>query len=114
MTMLERNPAVMITAAINSTILLPCLKQATDRGIPVIDLDANLDHEIAREAGVEIAFTIGSDNEAAGAKAADWHAAQLGDGAEGPVLAIEGLDGNITGQKRARGRSEEHQSDIQP
>src|SRR5512144_476362 len=46
-TMLERKPAVMIIAAINSTILLPCLKQATDMGIPVIDLDANLDHDIA-------------------------------------------------------------------
>ena len=28
-TMLERKPAVMITAAINSNILLPCLKAAT-------------------------------------------------------------------------------------
>ncbi|HEV8388190.1 MAG TPA: substrate-binding domain-containing protein, partial [Dongiaceae bacterium] len=46
-TMLQRKPAVMITAAINSTILLPCLKQATEMGIPVVDLDANLDHEIA-------------------------------------------------------------------
>src|SRR5215510_15043909 len=53
-TMLERKPAVMITAAINSTILLPCLKQANDMGMPVVDLDANLDHEIAEKAGVKI------------------------------------------------------------
>src|SRR5579863_5662308 len=64
-TMLQRKPAVMITAAINSTILLPCLKQANDAGIPVVDLDANLDHAIAAKAGVKIAFTIGSDNVAA-------------------------------------------------
>ena len=101
-TMLERKPAVMITAAINSTILLPCLKQATDMGIPVIDLDANLDHDIASKAGVKIAFTIGSDNTAAGAKGADFMAEQL-KGQKGSILVIEGLAGNITGQKRAKG-----------
>jgi D-allose transport system substrate-binding protein len=101
-TMLERKPAVMITAAINSTILLPCLKQATDMGIPVIDLDANLDHDIASKAGVKIAFTIGSDNTAAGAKGADFMAEKLA-GKKGSILVIEGLAGNITGQKRAKG-----------
>ncbi len=102
-TMLERKPAVMITAAINSTILLPCLKQATEMGIPVIDLDANLDHEIAAKAGVKVAFTIGSDNTAAGAKGADFMAEKLGKDASGSILVIEGLAGNITGQKRAKG-----------
>ena len=61
MTMLERNPDVMITAAINSTILLPCLKKANESGIPVVDLDGNLDHNIAAKAGVSIDFTIGSE-----------------------------------------------------
>jgi ABC-type sugar transport system substrate-binding protein len=102
-TMLERQPTVMITAAINSTNLLPCLRQATEQGIPVVDLDANLDHDIAKEAGVEIAFTIGSDNVAAGAQGADYVVAQLGADASGPVLVIEGLSGNITGQRRAEG-----------
>src|SRR5580704_19429814 len=45
-TMLEKKPVVMITAAINSTILLPCLKQANEMNIPVADLDNNLDPEI--------------------------------------------------------------------
>ena len=102
-TMLERSPDVMITAAINSTNLLPCLAQATEAGIPVVDLDANLDHDIAKEGGVDIAFTIGSDNEAAGAQGADYVVEQLGADATGPVLVIEGLSGNITGQKRANG-----------
>jgi D-allose transport system substrate-binding protein len=105
-TMLEREPDVMITAAINSTNLLPCLKQATDAGIPVVDLDANLDHDIAAEAGVDIAFTIGSDNVAAGAQGAEYLVEQLGADATGPVLVIEGLSGNITGQRRAQGFAE--------
>jgi ABC-type sugar transport system substrate-binding protein len=102
-TMLERKPAVMITAAINSTILLPCLKRANELNIPVVDLDGNLDPEITKKAGVKVAFGIGSNNEAAGAQGADYVASVLGKDAKGPVLVIEGLSGNITGQKRARG-----------
>ncbi len=49
-TMLEKKPAVMITAAINSTILLPCLKRANELKIPVADLDNNLDPEITKKA----------------------------------------------------------------
>ncbi len=105
-TMLERQPDAMITAAINSTILLPCLKRATDMGIPVVDLDGNLDHKIAADAGVEIAFSIGSDNVAAGAQGAEWLVGQVGADASGPVLVIEGLSGNVTGQKRASGFSD--------
>jgi ABC-type sugar transport system substrate-binding protein len=105
-TMLERQPDAMITAAINSTILLPCLKRATEMGIPVVDLDGNLDHQIAADAGVEIAFSIGSDNVAAGAQGAEWLVGQLGAEATGPVLVIEGLSGNVTGQKRASGFAE--------
>jgi ABC-type sugar transport system substrate-binding protein len=97
----------MITAAINSTILLPCLKQANEMKIPVVDLDNNLDPAITKKAGVDIAFHIGSDNEAAGGKGADYLVSVLGKGAKGPVLVIEGLSGNITGEKRAHGFAEE-------
>lgn len=106
-TMLQKKPAAMITAAINSTILLPCLKQANEMKIPVVDLDNNLDPDITKKAGVEIAFHIGSDNQAAGAKGADWLVSQLGKDAKGPVLVIEGLSGNITGKKRAVGFADE-------
>ena len=102
-TMLEKKPAVMITAAINSTILLPCLKHANELKIPVVDLDNNLDPAITKKAGVDVAFHIGSDNEAAGAKGADYLVSALGKDAKGKVLVIEGLSGNITGEKRARG-----------
>jgi ABC-type sugar transport system substrate-binding protein len=106
-TMLQKKPAAMITAAINSTILLPCLKQANEMKIPVVDLDNNLDPDITKKAGVDIAFHIGSDNQAAGAKGADWLVSQLGKDAKGPVLVIEGLSGNITGKKRAVGFADE-------
>jgi ABC-type sugar transport system substrate-binding protein len=71
--------------------------------IPVVDFDDNLDPETTKKAGVEVAFHIGSDNEAAGAKGANYLVSVLGKDARGPVLVIEGLSGNVTGQKRARG-----------
>jgi ABC-type sugar transport system substrate-binding protein len=106
MTMLERKPDVMLVAAINSTNLLPCIGRANELGIPVVDLDANIDYAVAEKAGVAVAFSIGSDNVAAGAQGADYVASVLGADAKGPVLVIEGLSGNITGQKRARGFAE--------
>ena len=102
-TMLERKPTAMITAAINSTNLLPCLKAARAADIKVVDLDGNLDPTILEAEGIDITFSIGSDNVLAGAQGAEFMVSQLGVNATGPVLVIEGLSGNITGQKRASG-----------
>ena len=102
-TMLERKPVAMITAAISSTNLLPCLKAARAAGIEVVDLDGNLDPAILKAEGIDITFSIGSDNRLAGAQGAEFMVGQLGAEATGPVLVIEGLSGNITGQKRASG-----------
>ena len=106
-TMLERNPKALIAAAINSSNLLPCMSSANQSGIPVVDLDANLDPAITAKAGVKIAFRIGSDNTHAGAQAADFFAQHLGKSATGPVLVIEGLPGNVTGEMRASGFKDE-------
>ncbi|MEO1987737.1 MAG: substrate-binding domain-containing protein [Martelella sp.] len=102
-TMLERKPVAMITAAINSTNLLPCLKKAQEGGIEIVDLDGNLDPAILKAEGIDITFSIGSDNVKAGAQGAEYMAKTLGTDAKGPVLVIEGLSGNITGEKRTTG-----------
>lgn len=102
-TMLEREPVAMITAAINSTNLLPCLKSAQESGIAIVDLDGNLDPAILEAEGIDITFSIGSDNVKAGAQGAEYMVSQLGADATGPVLVIEGLSGNITGEMRATG-----------
>lgn len=102
-TMLERKPVAMITAAINSTNLLPCLKAARAAGIAVVDLDGNLDPEILASEGIDITFSIGSDNVLAGAQGAEFMVSQLGADATGAILVIEGLSGNVTGQKRTTG-----------
>jgi len=105
-TMLERRPVAMITAAISSTNLLPCLKSAQESGIKIVDLDGNLDPAILEAEGINITFSIGSDNVLAGAQGAEYMVSRLGADATGRILVIEGLSGNITGEKRARGFAE--------
>jgi D-allose transport system substrate-binding protein len=104
-TMLQREPVAMITAAINSTNLLPCLRQAQEAGIVIVDLDGNLDPEILEAENINITFSIGSDNVLAGAQGAEYMVEQLGADATGPILLIEGLAGNVTGEQRAQGFS---------
>ena len=113
-TILERKLAVMIAAAINSVLLLPRLKRYNETKIPVVDFDDNLDPETTKKAGVDVAFHIGSDNEAAGAMGADYLVSVLGKDAKGPVLVIEGPSGNVTGQKRARGFASELRGGAAP
>lgn len=101
--MLLRKPDALIVGAINSNILLPCLKSASDAGIAIVDLDYNLDRTIAEGAGVKVTFTAGNDGEKTGAVGADFIVAGLGADAAGPVLVLEGLPGNPVGAARGKG-----------
>lgn len=108
--MLMRNPSALITAAINSDNLLPCLKKAQEKNIKVVDLDGNIAPQALEKAGVGITFSISSNNEAAGAQGAEYLASRLGESAKGTVLVIEGLSGNVTGKKRVDGFSKKLKS----
>lgn len=101
--MLLREPDALIVGAINSNILLPCLQRASDAGIAIVDLDYNLDRRIADDAGVNVTFTAGNGGEDTGAVGADFVAEQLGEGATGTVLVLEGLPGNPVGAARGEG-----------
>ena len=103
MTLLQSEPDALITAAINSVNLLPCLREANAMGIPIVDLDGNLDPEILAAEGIEIAFVISSDNYRAGGQGADYVAERLGADSDAAVLVIEGLAGNVTGAARRDG-----------
>lgn len=102
-TMLLRNPKALIVGAINSNILLPCLKKASDSGIAIVDVDYNLDAKIAEDAGVKVTFTAGNGGESVGAVAAEFIAKRVGVDVGGPVLVLEGLPGNPNGAARGKG-----------
>ena len=74
---------------------MPASRSSTSTAISIQSM---LDKE-----GIKITFRIGSDNVAAGGQGAEYLVSKLGKDAKGPVLVIEGLSGNITGQKRAQG-----------
>ena len=104
-TMLERQPDAMITAAINSTILLPCLKRATKWASRSSTLTAPRPRDCRRcRSRDRLLDRVGQRRRRR--PRPEWLVGQLGAEASGPVLVIEGLSGNITGQKRARGFAE--------
>jgi len=100
---LQRNVDALVVAAINATNLLPCIREANRRGIPVVDLDANLDPAILQREGLKVAFSISSDNRRAGAQAAEYLIKRVGTDFRGKVLIIEGLAGNPTSAARRDG-----------
>lgn len=98
--LLTRGPKVLIAAAITPVNLLPCFKDANAKGIPVIDLDNQLDPKTTEAEGVKIAFAIGSNNRDLGEKAAEYLASKT---TTGKVLIIEGIAGNPAGTARRDG-----------
>lgn len=101
-TMLQRKPNVMISAAVDSTILLPCIAKANDLNIPFIDLD----HTVSKDSDVEVAFSIGSDHKAAGSQLATYISDTLGKDVTGSVLVLKDITESEISQRRSKGFTE--------
>jgi ABC-type sugar transport system substrate-binding protein len=84
--------------------LVPALAQASEQGIPVINVDEKVDPAAAADAGVTLTSVIASDNRDAGARAAQYMIENLLDG--GQVAIIEGKAGNQSGLDRKEGFEE--------
>src|SRR5260221_1911630 len=76
-TMLQRKTDALIVPAVNPTGQLPCLAHATKKGIPVLDIDANLIQDVAEKAAVNAANSIGSGNPPPLARGGDQIAQRL-------------------------------------
>jgi D-allose transport system substrate-binding protein len=97
-TMLLKKPDALIFATVNQVNLLPCLKQAQQKNIPLIDVDGSYTKDEATKYGVKVAFSVASNNYELGKKAAQYL-----QGKTGKVLVIEGLPGNSPGELRLKG-----------
>ena len=95
--------AIMVSP-ITPTNLIPALQQATEAGIPIVNVDEKVDPAAAEEAGAELASVIASDNRDAGARAAQWMIENIPEG--GQVAIIEGKAGNQSGLDRKEGFQE--------
>ncbi len=76
---LDKKPAAICLAALDSKAAIPLLQKAQSQGIPVIGFDSGVDSDIP-------ATTAATDNVAAAAAAADKMASLIGDSGEVAVL----------------------------
>jgi ABC-type sugar transport system substrate-binding protein len=81
--------------------LNPALAQASEMGIPIINVDELIPPDVAKEAGINIETRIASNNYFAGVLAGRYMLENLPEGAK--VAVIEGIAGNVSGQARRDG-----------
>ncbi len=94
----------ILVSPISSVNLIPALAQASEQGIPIINVDEKVDAQGAEDAGAKITSVIASDNRDAGAKAAQRMIEKVPEG--GQVAIVEGKAGNPSGQDRKEGFQE--------
>lgn len=96
-------------APISPDSLNNAIREATDAGIPVANLDEQVDMDNLNELGGSVQAFITTDNVAVGGMAADFIADNVNDGAE--VAIIEGKSGNASGDDRRDGAREQFEED---
>ena len=92
--------AICVTPS-GSREIVPAIGKANAAGIPVIIVDTRLDEKAVRDAGVEYATFIGSDNYDGGRAAGKFLAERMQGRAQ--VVILEGIPGHETGDARLRG-----------
>lgn len=106
-TVLLTHPKVVIFAAVDAVNLRSCLLKANEQGITLIDIDGNIDEARAARMGIQVAFSVASNNYELGAKAAAYL-----NGRKGKVLVIEGLSASQPGILRIKGFRENLGEDL--
>jgi len=106
-TVLLQKPDALIFAAVNGVNLGTCLEKAYDQNILLVDIDGNMDEELAKKMGIEIAFSVASNNYDLGKKAAEYIK-----GDSGKILIIEGLEGSEPSKLRVNGFIENINDDL--
>ncbi len=91
---IDKNPAAICFAAVDSKAAIPLLEQAKEKGIPVIGFDSGVDSDIPLS-------TASTDNIAAAALAADKMAELIGGAGEVAVIAHDQT--SRTGIDRVKG-----------
>ena len=96
----QKVDAILITPA-NSQGIVPVLKQATAKGILVINLDNRVDTTKSGTDGVAVNGYVGADNEEGGKLAGEAMVEALK--GSGKVAILEGIRGTDNGEARKRG-----------
>ena len=95
---LDKKPAAICFAALDSKAAIPLLQKAKDAGIPIVGFDSGVDSDIP-------VTTAATDNIAAAAEAAKRMAALIGDAGEVAIIAHDQT--SRTGIDRVKGFTDE-------
>lgn len=99
--LIQTRVEVLLVTPSGSKEIIPAIAKANQAGIPVIVVDTQVDPEAAREAGIRIATSIGSDNYQGGRLAGEYIAQKFNGKAK--VAILEGIPGHETADSRLRG-----------
>ncbi len=100
---IDKNPAAICFAAVDSKAAIPLLEQAQEKGIPVIGFDSGVDSDIPLS-------TAATDNVAAAALAADKMAELIGGSGEVAIIAHDNT--SRTGIDRVAGFTDQIEAEY--
>lgn len=96
---------------VNATNVITPLVPVAKKGIPILNLDTQIDSDASKAAGVSYASFIGSDNLTAGKQAGEALMADMG--GHGDVAVLQGIAGEQNGINRLKGFTEATQGKLQ-
>lgn len=102
--MLVQGVDAIILTPNGSTELVPAIKKANDKNIPVIVVDTQIDETALEDAGAHVESFVGSDNYYGGQVAAQEMYDALG--GTGKVAVLEGISGHESSVARISGFSD--------
>jgi ribose transport system substrate-binding protein len=99
--LIQTKVAALLVTPSGSKEIVPALAKAKAANIPVVIVDTMVDPAAAKEAGVQPASFVGSDNYEGGRLAGE-HMVKI-TGGQAKVALLEGIPGHETGDSRLRG-----------
>jgi D-allose transport system substrate-binding protein len=108
---ISQKPSIIVVCTTTTAIGMQCLKEAQSHGIKVAVLDAMISVDEAKKAGINLGFSIGTNNVMVGEKAAQFAASQNKLPAP-KVLVLEGMVGNTNSANRVSGFKQEFLKEV--
>jgi len=103
---ISQHPSIIVVCTTTTAVGLQCLREAQKQHIKVAVLDAIISIEEAKKAGINLSFSVGTNNVLVGEKAAQYVATNSKVAAP-KTLILEGMVGNNASTDRVSGFKQE-------
>lgn len=108
---ISQKPSIIVLCTTTTAVALQCLREAQNHGIKVAVLDAIISVEEAKKSGINLSFSVGTNNVLVGEAAAKFVAGNCKLAAP-KILILEGMVGNINSANRVFGFKQELAKDL--